>query len=439
MNRVGIIGGGISAQIAALAAASARCEVTLFEAGTGYPKLSHAHLLLAGSWQALLELAPDVTFDLGIQNFFDTTRDWSFHSAIGKITTRPCHLSTPVLSAEHLLAILRAAVSRRPNVSIQPITADDMTDLLKKPSDIPYFLATGMLTPLTTVILRRFTGHTLERIKNAKHSVYSSFNFQLRASDIPRWRVKIRDLRCDGKNGLLAQIFENGIALVSVVSAGPIRTITELTRFLRNIDEPDLGDTLSRSELNSPIKWHRFPGTLRRITSVLDGWQPNMFLFGDTAMSTDPYFGHGIFLAAVQGLALKEALSGHLSKSHGQRLDIFRARQDYLLSECLALQDKIGSPHVMRKAPTIIKWRNLACLHMFAAMRRQFIRKIHMIEFLEKIKFSWSNLNEEESTVSRLSCDEIILSSVERLIPKGQARPIVGQHKRGAAMDGWSV
>jgi glycine/D-amino acid oxidase-like deaminating enzyme len=171
LYQIGIIGNGISAQIAALAAASARCQVTLFEVGTVPAKLAHAHLLLAGSWQALLELAPDLASDLDSRDFADITRDWSFYSAIGKITTRPCRLSTPVLSAEKLLTILKEAVRRRPNIAIQSITAAGMSALLKNPGPNSYFLATGMLTPLTATILTGFTGYFIERRENAKPSV----------------------------------------------------------------------------------------------------------------------------------------------------------------------------------------------------------------------------------------------------------------------------
>jgi hypothetical protein len=181
-----------------------------------------------------LELAPDLASDLDSRDFADITRDWSFYSAIGKITTRPCRLSTPVLSAEKLLTILKEAVRRRPNIAIQSITAAGMSALLKNPGPNSYFLATGMLTPLTATILTGFTGHSLERKENAKPSVYSSFNFQLPPGDVPRWRVKIRDMRCDGRNGLLAQIFENGSALVSAVSTEPIRTICRISRIVHH-------------------------------------------------------------------------------------------------------------------------------------------------------------------------------------------------------------
>lgn len=435
MYQVGIIGNGISAKIAALAAASAQCHVTLFEVGSESAKLAHAHLLLAGSWQALLELAPDIAFDINSLAFADTTRDWRFHSAVGKITTMPCHVSTPVISAGHLRTILTAAVRRRPNIEIQAITDTDIAELLKKPGDSSYFLATGMMTPLTTTILRGITGHTLDINKEARHSVYSSFNFQFGPDDEPCWRVKIRDLRCDGQHGLLAQIFDNGSALVSAVSGGPVRTIPELTRFLCGIGESAFGETLRYANMTAPIQWYRSPGTIRRLTSILGGWHPNICLFGDAALATDPYFGHGTFLAAVQGLALKQALTFDRSVSLRQKLDIFRTKQDHLLSKCLDLQAKLRSPHIVSKFSIMTRLKTLSSLHLSIGLRRKFIRKIHMIEFLENIKLSWRSQNEEESSVSHLSGDEITFSAMERLISHDQSRPIARQKRRSVAVD----
>ena len=246
-------------------------------------------------------------------------------------------------------------------------------------------------------------------------------------------------MRCDGRNGLLAQIFENGSTLVSAVSTEPIRTIQALANFLGQIDESGLAKILIRSELISPIKWHRFPGPIRRVTNIFEGWQPYMCLFGDAAMSTDPYFGHGIFFAAVQGLALKDALSLDSGLSLDQRLDIFLTRQSHLLSRCLSLHDKLGSPHVLRKVPNLAMWQNSLYLQIYGGFRQKFMRKIHMIEFFENIKRSWSKLNEKEVAISRLSGDEIVFSSMERLIAHDQGGSIIGSLRRGAAMDGRSI
>jgi hypothetical protein len=412
--------------------------VTLYEVSDASAKLDHAHLLLAGSWQALLKLAPDLAYDVGRRCFIDPTQDVRCHSVLGKITNRPCHIQTPVLSAEKLRIILKAAVQRRTNINISTIPADGLSELLKQSGDTPYFLATGMTNSSTTAMLRQLRGHSLEKQMQIKSSFYSTFSLHFNPDRLPTWRVKINDLRRDSAHGLLATIFENDKALISAVSPRPLKTLHELTSFLNKIGESGLGKLLRYAELDAPTKWHRFSGSVRRWTRTVEGWPPRVFLFGDAALATDPYFGHGVFLAAAQGLALRHALTSDSSWSLQKTLEVFRRHQENLLSQCLDLQKKLGSPYQQKKIRLFQGRPALIGLHMSGELRRKFIRKIHMLDFLEEIKLSWSPPNEEKNPVSLHPSNEISLPTLERLIPEDQLQLITNEQRCCSAMERWS-
>ncbi len=353
-----VIGGSMAGLLAARVLADHFAEVTLVERDVlsavgdgprkGVPQGRHLHALLARGQQVCERLFPGLTAELeaggalsndpGLGGIWYQAGGYKAHVATG---VRSLSMSRPYLEGavrRRLLALpnvtcregldvrglaaddggaLVAGVQvqgRTPGGVTETLYADLVVDASGRGSAAPRWLEElGYGRPRESVI-RNDIGYA-SRIYRRPHNDPVGDKVLLISPTPP-----------DGRAGVMFPI-EGDRWIVTLAGRGddhpPIHEAAFLA-YARSLAAPDIYQTLLRAEPLGAITPHKFPSNLRRRYEQMARLPGNFVVLGDAVCSFNPIYGQGMTSAALQALALHEALAALPGRLDALPADYFR-------------------------------------------------------------------------------------------------------------------
>ncbi|RTL70006.1 MAG: FAD-binding monooxygenase [Pseudonocardiaceae bacterium] len=334
-----VLGASMAGLLAATALAEHYWQVTVVDRDTldpdpqrprrGVPHGGHIHALPARGQQALDELLPGLTGEL-------TSRGAPLGDQLGD--ARLCfggHRTVRVTSGLPLLCASR------------PLVEDTIRSRVARISGVDIVPRCDVVELLTSADLRRVTGVRVRR-EGAEQAMPAALVVDAtgRGSRIPTWlaaqglpapaedRVKIglgyatRTYRARpgglagdlgillapappaGRGGVL-QVLEGDrwmVTLMGVLGDHPPTDPAGFAEFAASLPGPDIHDMIAGAQpLDDPVPF-RFPAGVRRRYERLARFPDGLLVLGDAFCSLNPIYGHGMTVAALQALELRELL-----------------------------------------------------------------------------------------------------------------------------------
>ncbi|MGE3289120.1 MAG: NAD(P)/FAD-dependent oxidoreductase [Pseudonocardia sp.] len=337
-----VVGGGMAGLLAAAAAAAHGDRVTVLEhdelpagpqARPGTPQAVHTHGLLASGRLAIEELLPGLTGDLvaaGALAGGDAGRAGRWWIGGGLIADCDLGLSGVVISRLALEHAVRERVGKvLPTVEIR--SGVDVVGLLGDAERVTGVVARDrgagsaarQIEAELVIDASGRSGRAMKwlpaigaaapREERVQVGVrYATVHVEATAADLDGRVVVVCAATPEVPRGGVAIRQEDGTWILTLFSYGDTSVPADtdgLRQFAATLVSPDLAALLGdRDPLHAPLPY-RFPDCRRRrIEEIVlpSGYAP----IGDAVASFDPTFGQGMSVAALQALALRDALAG---------------------------------------------------------------------------------------------------------------------------------
>lgn len=357
-RRAVVIGGSMAGLLAARVLADHFAEVIVLERDAlsavgdgprkGVPQGRHLHALLARGLQIVEQLFPGLTAELeaggalssdpGLGGIWYQAGGYKAHVTTG---VRSLSMSRPFLEGavrRHLLALpnvrCREAVDvcglaaddgsafisgvqvqeRTPGSVVETVYADLVVDASGRGSAAPKWLEElGYGRPPESVI-RNNIGYA-SRVYRRPHNDPLGDKVLLVSPTPP-----------DSRSGVMFPI-EGDRWIVTLAGRGndhpPIHEAA-FVAYARSLAAPDIYQAMLRAEPLGAVMPHKFPSNLRRRYEQMKRLPGGFVVLGDAVCSFNPIYGQGMTSAALQALALHEALAALPGRLDALPADYFR-------------------------------------------------------------------------------------------------------------------
>lgn len=338
-----VIGGSVAGLCAAAAASSAGWRVTLLErdvlpegpaARRGVPQSGQSHILLMRGRLALEELFPGLGAELSAAGapHFQMGRmpllgsdGWA---PVGDYGLDLLCASRPLIEhtiRQRVQAMPQVAVTTQARVNglmrdsdgtwrvsyespdaTERLRAELVIDAAGRSSRLPVWLEELGVPTAKTVTVDAQVGYATRRYTSTR-------------APGPGMLVMISPTR---SRGCMVGPIEGGQWLVTTVGVGADRPGREEDAFDRHLASMPSTPALEAVRDMTPvgeIAVHRQTANVRHRYEDVRGWPPGLLTVGDSLCAVNPVYGHGITVAACQGLRLRTALRAGRSTRTTQR------------------------------------------------------------------------------------------------------------------------
>lgn len=343
-RRAVVLGGGLAGMLAASVLAGHADEVVVLERDRlpatalprkGLPQARHAHLMLSGGARAVESLLPGIT-DAWVAA---GARRMALPAALVTLSAQgwiPRAAGPQFLiscSRDLLDLVVRQRVTALPRVTVREgvevlgltgdtrrvtgvrlagagggeswtLPADFVVDATGRGSRAPHWL-TGLGLPAVRE----------ETVDSGL--VYASRLFRAPpgAEDFPVVSVSPAPGGDLPGQGMTMHPVEGGRWLVTVSGTRggePSRDAAAFEPFARRLRHPLAADIIARAEPLSDVHLNRSTVNRRRCFERLDPWPAGFVVTGDAVAAYNPVYGHGMSVAALAAVALREVLAGEV-------------------------------------------------------------------------------------------------------------------------------
>jgi 2-polyprenyl-6-methoxyphenol hydroxylase-like FAD-dependent oxidoreductase len=327
-----IVGGSVAGVLAAAALVGDGRSVTVLERDVlpaapeprkGVPQGRQPHVFLHRGLIAIEELLPGVDADLRAAGAVPL--DTGHLAWLGESGWAPRARQYEIVSATRPLFehVVRRRVRALPGVEVRDGTA--VTGLRRGPSGGPRWLVDTADGPVPADLVVDASGrssrlpHWLEDlgVSPARTSqVDARVGYATTVVDVPTGRVVVDGimvLQTPDRSGGLALPVEGGRWMVTAVGSGerrPGRERADVVGSLTSLPDTALAALVDESACEVAV--HRQTGNLRHHYDRVRGWPDGLLVVGDALCAFNPVYGQGVTVAALEALALRDAVRGRL-------------------------------------------------------------------------------------------------------------------------------
>lgn len=338
IRRVVVVGGSLAGTLAAAALAGAGRTVVVLERDVlpdapgprkGVPQGRQPHVFLHRGLLAIEELLPGVDADLRASGAVPL--DTGHLAWLGESGWAPRAEQYGIVSATRPLFehVVRRRVLGLPGVEVrdgtvvkglrrgpsggprwfvdtedgEPVPADLVVDASGRSSRLPHWLEALGVRPARTTQVDARVGYATAEVQ------------------VPMGTVVVDGivvLQTPERSGGLALPVEGDRWLVCAVGSGDRRPGRDHAAFvgsLASLPDPALASLVG--DPSAEVALHRQTGNLRHHYDRVRGWPDRLLVVGDALCAFNPVYGQGVTIAALEALALREAVRG---RWHTRRL-----------------------------------------------------------------------------------------------------------------------
>lgn len=335
-----VVGGSIAGLLAAAAVAPHTEQVVLLERDAlpehpgsrpGTPQAAHIHGLLASGRAAMERLLPGLTEDLvahgALTGDIGDSGPWWLGGH--RLVATQVGALRLLVSRPRLEAYLRARVRDLPNVTVRERTdvrglvssrprtvTGVLTRDLDDPAAAPRSLTADLVVDATGRpgrAARWFADHGWDTPAEERVVIgvrYRTVHVEHREGDLGGARIVISAATPGAPRGGAALRQEDGTWVVTVagyLEEEPPDDLEGLRAYAAGLVAPEIGALLDRELLDSPLPYRFAHGVRRKVEDV--ALPQGYAVLGDAICSFNPIFGQGMSVAALQAVALGEALA----------------------------------------------------------------------------------------------------------------------------------
>ncbi|GHG78091.1 FAD-dependent monooxygenase [Streptomyces griseocarneus] len=343
-RRAVVLGGGLAGMLAASVLTGHADEVVVLERDRlpatalprkGLPQARHAHVLLSGGARAMESLLPGITdawLAAGARRMALPTALVSL-SAQGWIPRAAERQFLISCSRDLLDLVVRQRVTALPRVTVREgVEVHGLTGDARRVTGVrltdegnggPGTLAADFVVDATgrgSRAPRWLTGLGLPAVREETVDsglVYASRLFRAPpgAEDFPLVSVAPSPGRDLPGQGMTMHPVEGGRWLMTVSGTRggePSRDNDAFEPFARRLRHPIAADLIARAEPLTDVHLNRSTVNRRRRFERLDAWPAGFVVTGDAVAAYNPVYGHGMSVAALDAVALREVLAGEV-------------------------------------------------------------------------------------------------------------------------------